>query len=49
MSGGQQPQQEVFGAAVVVLQFACRFLGENDRATRRIGESLEHSLIMPRL
>nr|VTP02558.1 hypothetical protein BIN_B_04579 [Mycobacterium riyadhense] len=45
VGAGQQPQQDVFGADEVVLQFACRLLCENNSATRRIGEFLEHSPI----
>ena len=43
----QQPEQDVLGADVVVLERARLFLGQDDHLAGSFGESLEHLLLGP--
>ncbi len=45
----QQPEQDVLGADVVVLQRPGLFLREDDHLAGAFGESLEHCLVLPAL
>ena len=43
-----QPEQDVLGADVVVVEHLGLFLGQDDDATGSVGESLEHVLLLKR-
>ena len=43
-----QPEQDVLGADVVVVEHPGLFLGQDDDATCAVGEPLEHVQLLPR-
>jgi hypothetical protein len=42
-----EPEQDVLGADVVVVEHLGLFLGQDDNATSSVGETLEHVIQLP--